>query len=181
MISTYCLEQGPGLHDAFVEERFTPFLGADCSSQRLDVAVGYPSASLNVLRREDLDGSARWDHFRFVAHNIQRDFVQEVFEGGQEQPDGLGIASDDTVIQEEGLEVDASWVLRLRDPCGFQDARVNGKCKKGRPKKVSLLNPCLTVNPRVANRQIGVLTIARVSTGCHRRKVFADRREHRSA
>ena len=47
---------------------------------------------------------------------------REKFEGGQEQVDGLGFAGEDPVIPEEGLAVGASWVLRLREPCGFQDA-----------------------------------------------------------
>ena len=79
--------------------------------------------------------------------------AEKVFKGGQEQMDGLGMPSDDTVTEEEGLEVDASWVLRLRDPCGFQNAWVNGKCRKGRPEGVPLLTPSLNVNPRDADQQ----------------------------
>ena len=36
--------------------------------------------------------------------------------------DGLGLAKDDTDIQEEGFEVKATWVLRFCEPRGFQDA-----------------------------------------------------------
>ena len=56
---------------------------------------------------------------RFVARNFQPDFVWEVFKCGQEQLDGLGMASDDTLSKKKAL-----------------DAWVNGKCKKGRPKGV---------------------------------------------
>ena len=111
--------------------------------------------------------------FRFVARDFQPDFVQEALEGGQEQSDGLGMAGDDTVIQEEGLEVDASRVLRLGDSCAFNDAWVNGKCKRRRPKGVSLLDLPMAVNLRVADRKIGVVTAARVSPGCHPRNVLA--------
>ena len=76
--------------------------------------------------------------------------AEKVFKGGQEQMDGLGMPSDDTVTEEEGLEVDASWVLRLRDPCGFQNAWVNGKCRKGRGPLAEPLFECESARCRPA-------------------------------
>ena len=75
MIATCCLEQDP------VEVGFTPFLGVDGSTQKLDVAVGHPSAPLKVVRREIRDGWPSWCHLRLVARNLQPDHAEKMFEG----------------------------------------------------------------------------------------------------
>ena len=82
MIATYYFEQDPGLRDALVEETFTPFLGAESSTQKLDVAVGHPSALLEVVMREILEGTTSWGHLRLVARNFQPDLAEKMFEGG---------------------------------------------------------------------------------------------------
>ena len=44
-----------------------------------------------------------------------------MFESDHEQLDSVGLASNGTVVKEEGFEVDASGVPRFREPRGFKD------------------------------------------------------------
>ena len=121
MITTNGIEECPCLHGALVKEIYTPFTGANGSFKEFDVAVGFPRTSLKVSRRKVLDHCVCRHHFRSVARLFQPDSVK-TFKGGHEYMDGLGLAKDDTDIQEEGFEVNATWVLRFCEPRGFQDA-----------------------------------------------------------
>ena len=60
--------------------RVTPRLGTDSSFEQLDVAVGHPSATLKVMRREMLNRCAGRD-LSLVAGNGQTNLEEALFVG----------------------------------------------------------------------------------------------------
>ena len=156
-----------------IQKIFTPCLSANGGSQKFDVTIGHPSAALEVVRCEVLDGRKRRCHLGLVAYNVQPNLTEKKLEGGKEQLDGGGFAGDDPVIKEEGLEVEIPRVLRLRDTYGFDDAGMDGESDKGRPERVSLFHSSRPMNPRAADQQIGVVAVTRVRPCRQLREVFA--------
>ena len=80
MVAAYCLEQDPGFRNTPIKERFTPFLGANGSTQKLYVAVGHP----RVVRRVLLDGRTSRSHLGLVACTSPAHFHGEEVRGWQE-------------------------------------------------------------------------------------------------
>ena len=95
------------LDNTTLKKGLTPRLGADSSSEQLDVAVEHSSATLKVMRREILNRCAGRDHLSLVAGNVQTNLEETLFEG-DDLLDRRRPTCNDPIV-EKGVVVEITW------------------------------------------------------------------------
>ena len=89
--------------------------------------------------------------------------------------DGLSFARSDTTVKKKTLK-STSPGLRLHDPCGFQDAWVNGVWRQGKARAGPIVEPLFDCESESCRP--GVATLTRVCAWRHPWEVLADSQEH---